>query len=215
MDAAAGQTPQQKAIDRAERELAVLRRSARALDVIEHPRDFRGGEIRVEHEPGLVRDLRLMVLRGKLGAHVGRAAILPDDRVVDRLAGGTVPDQRGLALVGDADRRDVFRRDAGFRHHFAHGLDRGRPDRLRIVLDQAGRRIDLRKFPLRDGDGEAGAIERDGARRGRALVDGDHVGRQAHPLFGGGLGFARIRHEALQRLARFRAEPQPQLRAAP
>ena len=39
-------------------------------------------------------------------AEVGGAAVLPDDRVVDRLAGLAVPDDRRLALVGDADRGD-------------------------------------------------------------------------------------------------------------
>ena len=38
-------------------------------------------------------------------AGVRGAAVLPDDRVVDRLAGRAIPDDRGLALVGDADRR--------------------------------------------------------------------------------------------------------------
>ena len=37
------------------------------------------------------------------------AAVLPDDGVVDRLAGGAVPDTRGLALIGDADAGDVAR----------------------------------------------------------------------------------------------------------
>ena len=43
------------------------------------------------------------------------ARVLPDDRVVDRLAGLAVPDHGRLALVGDADRRDVARLGVGAR----------------------------------------------------------------------------------------------------
>ena len=48
--------------------------------------------------------------RLQLIAEVGRAPVLPDDRVVDRLAGVAIPHDRRLALVGDADRGDSFRR---------------------------------------------------------------------------------------------------------
>ena len=39
---------------------------------------------------------------------------------------------------------DVLRREPGLRHAVAHGRDRRRPDFLQIVLDLAGRGIDLR-----------------------------------------------------------------------
>jgi hypothetical protein len=48
-------------------------------------------------------------LRAQLGAQRLGAAVLPDDGVVDRLAGAAVPQHRGLALVGDADGGDVAR----------------------------------------------------------------------------------------------------------
>ena len=43
----------------------------------------------------------------QLVAAVGGAAVLPDERAVQRLAGLGVPDADGLALVGDADRRQL------------------------------------------------------------------------------------------------------------
>ena len=49
---AAGQAPQQEAVDRAERQLALLGARARAGDVIEQPGDLRRGEIRIEHQAG-------------------------------------------------------------------------------------------------------------------------------------------------------------------
>src|SRR5439155_22209749 len=81
-----------------------------------------------------------------------RAAILPDDRVVDRLAGAAVPDDGGLALIGDADRRHIAGADAGARHRGARGRHGGRPDAGRVVLDMAGRWKDLLKLKLRESD---------------------------------------------------------------
>src|SRR5262249_49670438 len=57
------------------------------------------------------------------------------------------------------------------------GRDHARPDLLGIVLDPAvGGKI-LRELLLRGGNRGERGIEHDGARRGRALVDGDKMGR--------------------------------------
>ena len=112
-------------------------------------------------------------------AKIGRAPVLPDDRIVDRLAGGAVPDDGGLALIGDADAGDIVRGEAGLGHRLAHGRDRRLPDFLRVVLDQTRRRKDLPQFLLRGGERLEAGIERDRARRGGALIDGDESGRQA------------------------------------
>ena len=53
---AAGQPPEQEAVDRAEGEPPALRRRARALDVVEQPGDLRRGEIGIEQQPGTRRD---------------------------------------------------------------------------------------------------------------------------------------------------------------
>ena len=89
------------------------------------------------------------------------AAILPDDRVVDGLAGGPVPHQRGLALVGDADGGDVRRRQAGLGERLARGGELRREDLLRIVLHPAGLRIDLAELALRHRDDAASSVEDD------------------------------------------------------
>ena len=85
---------------------------ARAGDVVENPGDLRGAEIGIEQQPGLRLDHRLAAVGAELVADAGRAAILPDDRAVDRLAGRAVPDDDRLALVGDADGGDVGRLQA-------------------------------------------------------------------------------------------------------
>ena len=118
--------------------------------------------------------------RAQRRAGVGGAPVLPDDGVVDRLAGGAIPDDRGLALVGDADAGDVLRAERRpCAIALAHGRDHGRPDLLRIVLDPAGRGIDLPQLLLRRGDRRERRVEHDRARRGGALVDGDEVAHGA------------------------------------
>ena len=60
VDLAAGQPPQQEAVDGAEGEFAALGALARARDMIEQPGDLGAGEIGVEHQAGLRRDRRLV-----------------------------------------------------------------------------------------------------------------------------------------------------------
>src|SRR5271154_5454252 len=93
-----------------------------------------------------------MALSLKRLAMRGGAAILPDDGVVNRAATRTVPDQRRLALVGDAECRDVLRFEIGLRQRRARGAERRRPKRFGIMLDPAGPRENLRKLFLRAGD---------------------------------------------------------------
>ena len=151
---------------------------ARAAHVVEQPGDLGRREIRIEHEAGLFRDLRLMARGAQRGAGIGGAPVLPDDRIVDRLARRAIPDDRGFALIGDADPGDILGADAGLRHRLPHGRDHGRPDFLRIVLDPPRRRIDLPQLLLRNRDRAKLCIEHDRPCRGGALVDGDEVGHR-------------------------------------
>ena len=59
-----------------------------------------------------------MALCFELLAESGGAAILPDDGVVDGLAGCAVPDDGGFALVGDADGGNVAWLCVGFGKSF-------------------------------------------------------------------------------------------------
>jgi hypothetical protein len=92
--------------------------------------------------------------------------------VVDRLAAGAIPHQRGLALVGDADRGEIPRGKPGPGDCLAAGRHHRAPQILRIMFNPAGLWEVLRNFPLGDGgDGVVGA-EHGGAGGGGALVDG-------------------------------------------
>src|SRR5581483_10084269 len=101
--ATASEPSQQETIDGAEGELACLCGAAGAIDMLEEPGDLAGREIRVEHEPGFGGDAGLKAALAQCCAEIRGAAVLPDDGVVDRLAGGAIPDDCGLALIGDAD----------------------------------------------------------------------------------------------------------------
>ena len=109
---AAGQLPDHPGVHGAEGDLAVLRPLLEAVDVVEEPLDLRAREVGVDDEAGLVRDHLVVALLGELVADLGPPPVLPDDGVVDGLAGLPVPHHDGLALVGDADGRYVFWRHA-------------------------------------------------------------------------------------------------------
>src|SRR5438067_2331797 len=68
---------------------------------------------------------------------------LPDDRGMDGTAGLAFPHDGRLALVGDADRRELVRRETCARESFAAHRDRCREDLAGIVFDVRGRRIRL------------------------------------------------------------------------
>jgi hypothetical protein len=92
-----------------------------------------------------------------------------------RLARAPVPQQRGLALVGDADGADVGGRQPGLGDGFLRGGQLRGPNLHRVVLDPAGLRKVLRQLALRHRDDAALRIEDDAARAGGALVQREDV----------------------------------------
>ena len=117
-----------------------------------------------------------LACRAQVIAITGSAAILPDDRVVDRLSRSPIPDDRRLALVGDPDGGDVAGLETQVRQGFRSHPLLCRPDLCCVVFDPAGTREYLPKFALCGGQNGSGMVEDDGARTGRSLVEGEHVG---------------------------------------
>src|SRR4029079_8355390 len=103
---------------------------------------------------------------------VGGPGVLPYDRVLDRAAGRTRPDHRGLALVADPDRgqRTAVRVDR------AQGDPDARPhaleDLVGVVLDPAGTRRDLGVSQLMAGGPPPRPAQKEAAAARRAPVDG-------------------------------------------
>ena len=88
-------------------------------------------------QPGFLPDSFFGAVALHLVASFGGSAILPDDRVVDRLACFAVPDDRRLPLVGDADRSQVAGAYAGLSQNLNHGAHLRGKDVEGIMLDPA------------------------------------------------------------------------------
>jgi hypothetical protein len=159
----ARELPQQPAVDGTEGELALRGQRVRAGHVVEEPAHLGGREVRVDDKPRGGAD-RLRVTRlAQLRAGRLAAAVLPDDRVVDRLACAAVPQHGGFALVRDAHAGEVARGKARSCQRLARGGQLRLPDFLGVVLDPARLRVDLPKLALRHRNDAALRIEDDAA----------------------------------------------------
>ena len=87
--------------------------------MVQNPLKFCGGKIRIDQQPCAVSEHVGMTRIPQLLAKVSGAAVLPDDRIVDRLACLAVPDDGGLALVCDPDRYHVSDVDVSAFNHLA------------------------------------------------------------------------------------------------
>ena len=93
-------------VRRAEEQLAALGALPGAIDVRQDPGDLARREVGRERQASAVLE-PVGIAVGDAVDDVLRAGVLPDDRVVHRLAGRPVPDDRRLALVRDAHGGDV------------------------------------------------------------------------------------------------------------
>ena len=117
----------------------------------------------------------LTSLRGELIADFLGACVLPDDGFVHGLARFAIPDDGGFSLVCYTDGRDIGGRSTRLLHRVTRNRRYGRPDRLGVVLDPPGLRIDLRELLLIASNDAGVVIVDDGAAAARALVDGKQV----------------------------------------
>ena len=176
MGATAGQFPDQKTVHGAKRQGATFCAVARAGNGIEQPFHFGGGKIGVEQQSGAGRDHCGMAVFLQRGTDIGSAAVLPDDGVMDRLAGTAIPDQSGFALIGDADGGDINRCQPRLFNRRARSSRNRSPQISRVMFNPTRSREMLRKFFLRLCHHSQMSIENNGARRGCALVDGKDMG---------------------------------------
>ncbi len=150
-------------------------RSPRAVHVVQQPGHFRAAEIGVQQKPRAFGHHGLMPLGLEPLAQCGGAPVLPDNRVMDGLAGLAVPDQRGFPLIGDADPGDLFGLDPGLLHHRAAGAGRRGPKVRRIMFDPARGRVMLGKLFLRHGCHAQVTVKQDRAAGCGALIDGQNI----------------------------------------
>ena len=180
--APARELPGQPAVDGAESQFAAFGPGAGAGDVIEQPLELGAGKIGIDDEAGALAKQVGEASRCQFVAQAGSAPVLPDDGAVQRLAAGAVPEDRRLALVGDADGGDLCCRNAVVAQHCTGDGKLRLPDFIGIVFDPAGLRVMLGDFLLRDAMSAALTVEQDGAGAGGALVECENelVGTSFH-----------------------------------
>ena len=148
-------------------------RGAQPGDLVEQPAQPRRGEVAGHRQPGDRGDLRRGVR--EVGDDACGAGVLPGDRVGERATGVPVPDDRGLPLVGDADRDDVRGREACGAQRLGDHPQHVAPDLRGVVLDVARRGWNCRCSSWPTPRHAAGVVEQEAAGGARALVDrGDH-----------------------------------------
>ena len=179
---AAGELPQEPAVDGAERQLARPGAPAGIGHVVQQPGKLGAGQVGVEHEAGLARDQLAVAGGAQAVAQAGGAAVLPDDGAVDGLAGAAIPHHGGFALVGEAHGGDVGCSKACVCHDLARNRALAGPDVLRVVFHPARLGKMLCEFALRDAVDAAGGVEQQGTRAGGALVEREYVGHGGSPV---------------------------------
>src|SRR5690606_224666 len=97
--------------------------------------DLGAGEVAGEREPGLPAEAVLTHVAAQFAAERVGAGVLPDDGVVHRLTGRPVPQQGGLALVGDANGAEGVGAYPGPGERIVHDGPHPGPDLGGVVLD--------------------------------------------------------------------------------
>jgi len=182
---ATGEVPDQPGIDGPKEGIAALGIGAQPRHMVQQPLDLGPGKVDRDQEPGplanqILQPIALQLLADLLGAHA-----LPHDGIVVRAARVAIPDHRGLALIGDAQRHQVPRAHLCLCQRSFHGLLDGVPDLQRVMLDPAWLWQDLFMLLVRAAEIQALVIEQHAAGTRGALVDGrDDV--FGHSLFSRG-----------------------------
>ena len=114
---------------------------------------------------------------------IGRPAILPNNRGVDRIAGLPIPKQRGFALVGNPYRMNLRSRNPGLGDDLASGFKLSPPNLTRIVLYPPRLGIALLNLFLRDPGDPAVSIEKNRPRGGSALIQRKNVSAQRNRYY--------------------------------
>src|SRR5262249_17486779 len=132
-------------------------------------------EVGGRQQAGPLPDQWLQTLVDELLADIGGPGVLPDDRVGERLAGRSLPDQRGLALIGHADRGQLVGAETSLAQSGRNHLLGRLPDLHRVMFDPAWRWIDLAMLAVGRAQGPAVTAEDNESGPGRPLVDGGGV----------------------------------------
>src|ERR1700674_613724 len=154
--------------------------AGRVLNVSEDPRKLRCAEVGIEHEAGDLADADLMPGLTQTRAIGCGATVLPHDGAGQWFERAAVPNDEGLALVGDADGADVARVGSRIgKGAFGRVLHRV-PDFLGVVLDPAWLRIVLGDLAVSASSHLAVHADGDRSGSGRALVQAEDNASLSH-----------------------------------
>ena len=138
MDPALGQAPDQPGLHSSEQEPALLGTLPRSGHIVQDPFYLRAGKVGVDHQTGLLPEFFRQTLCLQRVAVFRGPAALPDNSVIDRLAGFLIPDDGSLALVCDADRGNVRGGDVDLVHRLYGDAQLACPDLVCVVLHPSG-----------------------------------------------------------------------------
>ena len=173
---ATGEIPGDPGVDGPEGELPAFG-CLPQIEVIEQMSCLGAGEVGGQGKTGPRPESVGALIAGELVAQLGSAGVLPDDGVVNGLAGPPVPYHRRLPLVGETHRRQVRCPQAGPGESAFDHRCRLRPDLHRVVLDPSGLGKDLAMLSLIDRDDRSVVVEDHEAGRCGPLVEGaDEIG---------------------------------------
>src|SRR5439155_1612717 len=145
--------------------------------------------------------------RAQLLAERGGAPILPHDGAVHRPAAPPLPEDGGLALVRDAERRHVARAYPRAPARLAEHAQRDPPDLVYIVLDPPRLRVVLRELRVGAPDDAPLAVEHEHGRPRGPLIDRDDDGHRLLAEEERAPASQALEDERLQALAHLVAEP--------
>src|ERR1044072_1680991 len=149
MCGAMAKVPYQPCIYGAEGQLSLLRTFSCTRYVIEDPFHFGAGEVGVYHEACFLPDHFFVAGGFQAIAIISGTAVLPYDSVMNRFTGFTVPYDRCLPLVGDADGGNMPAFQSGFGNGFCGYAYLAAPDLSGIMFHPSRLRKELCEFFLR------------------------------------------------------------------
>ncbi len=169
MDAAPREFPEKPRVDRSASQVTAFRSLSRPRYLIQDPLKLGSREIGIQHESRLPLNPIASAFCSHSIAGSRRSTILPNDRVVDRIAGAAIPNHGRFSLIGDPNGMNCISTGYGA-HRFLCYFALRSPNLFGIVLDPALLWVILRKFLLSNFVNLPVAIEQDCAGTRSALV---------------------------------------------
>ena len=141
MHRAIRQFPDEPGVHRAKQQLPVRGFTAGIGNMLENPFNLAAGKIGVNYQTGLASDRVCFRRLRQLAAPLGRSPALPHDGGRHGPACLALPNDGGLPLVGDAQRRHPVRLHLACGQRPPRGIELRMPDLVCVLLHPTGVRV--------------------------------------------------------------------------